>query len=258
MHRTILALMLLAMVSGISGKTYAQYQFEYDGSIPVFKNAEEISLPWAGGLSYTQFSDIDIDFDGDMDLFMFDISSNNIRVFLHEFDGSNHFYKPLNRAKDYFPQNILYRATMVDYDMDGRKDLWTYTLGGLRVYRNVGDASNGIQWELAKETVYSDYAIGNQALFVSAFDIPAIEDIDNDGDVDVLTFHIGGETVEYHQNQSMEIYGTPDSLVFEQKNECWGIFRESGTNNTIVLNDNSYPCVGGLIPNPLKNAVPTT
>ena len=57
----------------------------------------------------------------------------------------------------------------------------------------MGDASNGMSWELAKELVYSDYWGVELNLYVSSTDIPAIVDVDNDGDIDVLTFHIGGQ-----------------------------------------------------------------
>ena len=53
-------------------------------------------------------------------------------------------------------------------------------------------------------------------------DIPAIVDVDLDGDLDILTFHIGGSNVEYHQNQSMDLYGVPDSLIFEVRNRMLG------------------------------------
>lgn len=32
--------------------------------------------------------------------------------------------------------------------------------------------------------------------------------------MDILTYHISGEYLQYHQNQSQELYGHSDSLVF--------------------------------------------
>ena len=52
----------------------------------------------------------------------------------------------------------------------------------------MGDASNGMSWELAKELVYSDYWWWGLNLYVSSNDIPAIVDVDNDGDIDVSIF----------------------------------------------------------------------
>ncbi len=230
----------------------SQFGFEYNDSIEVIRGPKPLAYPWGGGLNYPQVSDFDFDFDGDLDLFIFDRSREEIRVLSQEFDIVP-YYKPVYNAAQLFPNDIRYRATMVDYDYDGRKDLWCYGIGGLKVYRNIGDLANGLQWEVAKDLVMTDY-LGNYVnLYVSSSDIPAIVDVDFDGDIDVLTFHQGGKYLEYHQNQSMELYGIPDSLVFELKNECWGKFSEDAITNNVLLNDPNAPCVGGSIPNPLRN-----
>ncbi|MGB1307151.1 MAG: T9SS type A sorting domain-containing protein, partial [Flavobacteriales bacterium] len=56
--------------------------------------------------------------------------------------------------------------------------------------------------------------------------IPSFVDVDGDQDIDVLTFKQSGGYVEYHQNQSQELYGNCDSLIFELKTDCWGEFFE--------------------------------
>lgn len=240
------------IVISCSQGAMAQFGFEYDPSIPVIRNGVPLIMPWAGGLNYTQVSDFDYDFDGDMDLLLFDRSNNNLRVLTQENSGGQPYYQLAYNAVNNFPADIRYRGMMVDYDGDGRKDLWTYGISGIKVYRNVGDATNGLQWILASDLVYTQYTNGSSQLYVSSSDVPAIIDVDGDGDIDVLTFHQGGEHVEYHQNQSMELYGIPDSLIYELKNECWGKFKEDFNTNVIELNDPNSPCVGGNIPNPLR------
>ncbi|MDB4516646.1 T9SS type A sorting domain-containing protein [Crocinitomicaceae bacterium] len=201
-------------------------------------------------MNYAQLSDFDYDQDGDLDLFVFDRSSDNIRVFTQEVDQNGAYYKYAHNAEMYFPQNLRYRVALVDYDQDGRKDLFTWALGGgLKVYRNTSDVLNGLQWTLFKDIVFTDYAIsGINPLSINADDIPALVDVDNDGDLDVLTSDAQGLRVEYHQ--SVELYGIPDSLIFVQKNECWGQFTEGLTSFTINLNDSTPPCVSGNIANP--------
>lgn len=240
---------ILIFLMGINF-TWAQLGFLRDDNVPVFKNGNPLSNAWAGGLNYIQISDFDFDFDGDMDLFVFDRSKENIRVFEHVINGGVSSYRIKHDVQSLFPNDIRYRATMIDYDNDGRKDLFTYGIGGLKVYRNVGDALNGLQWELFQDLVYSQYPNNYSNLYISSSDIPAIVDVDGDGDIDVLTYHQGGSHVEYHQNQSMDLYGIPDSLIFELKNECWGKFSEDVNTNAITLNDPNVPCVGGSIPNP--------
>lgn len=232
--------------------TVAQFGFVNRNDITVLHSGDTLNNAWAGGINYGQVSDIDYDFDGDLDIFIFDRSSNNILI-LEQVQGWNGpYYKSVYNASQLFPEDIRYRAALVDYDQDGRKDLFAYGIGGLGVYRNTGDAVNGLQWELVEDLIYSQYSSSYTNLYISSSDIPAIVDVDGDSDIDILTFDISGRHVEYHQNQSMELYGIPDSLIFEQKNECWGLFSENTTTNSIILNDPNSPCVGGNIPNPLK------
>ncbi|MEJ6777668.1 MAG: T9SS type A sorting domain-containing protein [Crocinitomicaceae bacterium] len=235
--------------TAINSSAYAQFGFEYDNSILVKKGVDTLRDAWGGGLNYAQFSDFDYDFDGDMDLFVFDRSKNNIRVFTQENNGGLH-YKLAYNSKNKFPSNIRYRATMIDYDNDGRKDLFTQGIGGLKVYRNVGSIESGLQWELVKDLIYSQYPDNLSNLIINSSDIPAIVDVDGDSDIDILTFHQGGTNLEYHQNQSMELYGVPDSLTFILKNQCWGKFSEDMNTNSLLLNDTSFPCQGGEIANP--------
>jgi len=228
---------------------FAQFGFTYDASIPVIYGSDTLQNPWAGGINYSQFSDFDYDFDGDLDLFVFDRSNHQISVYTQE-GTTDKYYKYVYNARFQFPPDLRYRAMLIDYNNDGRKDLFTAYLGGVRIYKNVGDQVNGLQWELFKSIVYSEYPNGESVLGVSVGDVPGIADVDFDGDLDILTFNAGGSRVEYHKNQSMELYGIPDSMDFVLKNECWGKFTENDNNNGIILNNPNSPCVGGNIPNP--------
>ena len=230
---------------------YAQYTFDYDNSIPVVRSTDTLKNAWAGGLNYVQLSTFDFDQDGIDDLFVFDRSSNQIKVFTQEIDNNGPYYEHQFGAELLFPSDLRYRAQLNDYDNDGKQDLFTWSPGGLKVYRNVSNGVNGLQWTVFQDIVYSDYALnGINPLFVSTDDIPAIVDVDYDGDMDVLTSDAQGLRIVYHQNQSMELYGIPDSLIFIQKNECWGKFTEGINSSAITLYDPNPPCVGGNIPNP--------
>ncbi len=244
MKKNLVLLFLLGPLLSIS-----QFGFQYKDSLVVKSGTDTLNMAWAGGLSHAQFSDIDYDFDGDLDLFVFDRSSDNIRIFRQEQEGTEKYYKYIHDAYTLFPEDMRYRATLVDYDNDGKKDIFTYGIGGLKVYRNVGDATNGLQWELAKDLLYSDNWGTDLNLYVSSADIPAVVDVDGDSDIDVLTFHIGGQHLQYHKNLSMETYGVPDSLIYVLKNECWGGFREDINTNSLFLNDNTPPCADGNLPN---------
>jgi hypothetical protein len=233
--------------------SFTQFTFEYSDNIPVTIGVDTINFAWSGGFNNVQFSTLDYDFDGDDDLFVFDRSSNNIRLFAHEITNGTSSYKFIYNGKNYFPTDINYRVALVDFNQDGKKDIFTYGIGGIKVYRNDGDNVNGLQWTLFKSLVYSNYTDNLTNLYVSSSDVPAIADVDFDGDIDILTFSIGGQHVEYHQNQSIEKYGIPDSLDFELKNECWGKFMEDAFSSSILLNDPNYPCINSNVPPPVKS-----
>ena len=228
----------------------SQFQFNFNDSILVQKLGNALENPWAGGLNYAQFSELDYDFDGDLDLVVFDRSNDQIRVFVHVVEGGIHFYRFDPEGDAHFPSDLRYRMQLVDYDQDGKNDIFTYGIGGMKVFRNVGSAGSGLQWMLVKNLLYSDYNGNFMGLYVSSADIPAIVDVDGDQDLDILTFSIAGDHVEYHKNVSQEWYGHSDSLTFVLKNRCWGGFKEEVTSNAITLFDNSTLCTSGNVPNP--------
>lgn len=247
--RNILSIILLI---GLPNFIHAQFKFAYNTEIPVKVLGQKIDVPWAGGLNYVQISDIDYNFDGEMDLFIFDRSKDNIRIFETVVTNGVKSLRLVPNASRLFPADVKYRAALVDYDGDGKNDLFTYGVGGVKVYKNIGNATDGLKWQLIANLLYSDYLGNVTNLYISSSDIPAYVDVDKDGDLDILTFHISGQRMEYHQNQSMELFGHADSLKFVLKNECWGKFTEGLTDNVVILNNPVSPCGAPNITNPLR------
>jgi hypothetical protein len=71
---------------------HAQFSFERSNHIPLNFAGNGLNLPWSGGLNNAQFSNIDMDFDGRMDLFVFDRSDEQIRIFLSKnINGQDQF-----------------------------------------------------------------------------------------------------------------------------------------------------------------------
>lgn len=246
--RSILPLLILGSVGPVV-LGQSTFQLVHDGSIPVTRAGQALQMPWAGGMNWCHFSSIDLNGDGVKDIFAFDRSGNEAIALIHEGGpGSMQYrYDPVISAT--WPFNMLDSwALMRDFDCDGREDLFAYATGqgGFAVYRNISDA-NGPAFELYKPLVGSNYVpTFSPNLYVTQVDLPAIDDIDGDGDLDVLTFSIFGNFVEYHKNLSMEEFGTCDSLKYEVRNRCWGAFSENILNNSVTLND---PCSFN-VPNP--------
>lgn len=212
------------------------FGFHKNDTVTVIEGADTLAYAWAGGLNYGQLSAIDMDFDGDKDLFVFDRTGNRWITLENRGTPNKTDYAVADRFRGAFPP-LTDWALLVDYDGDGKEDIFGYTNGGVKVYRNTGDAVNGLSFTLVKPQVYSDYNPNLIILYISLADLPAITDVDGDSDVDILTFSSSGGCVEYHKNLSMELYGNNDSLVYKRVSDNWGNFTEGASGYDIALSD---------------------
>jgi hypothetical protein len=201
-------------------------------------------LAWAGGMNFLQYSEIDLDMDGTKDLFVFDRSGGKITTYINTGTANQVSYVLAPQYVYQFP--LLHDwALLRDYNCDGKEDIFTCTVAGFAVYRNVSTTSSGLQFQLEEALVLTNRSpnssnfMGN--LYVSTIDIPAIRDIDGDNDLDVLTFSNGGTQVEYHKNMSMERYGVCDSIEYIVSSSCWGVFSENISNASVSLNQSCLP-----------------
>ncbi|PLW98915.1 MAG: hypothetical protein C0591_03545 [Marinilabiliales bacterium] len=193
------------------------------------------NFPWAGGMNSMQFGAIDMNLDGIKDMITFDREGNRKMCFINNgipniIDFSYH-----PEFAGLFPE--LYDwAIFADYNMDGKNDIFTYSPGyaSMMVYQNISDET--LKFKRVVYPYLTSYQGGGYVnIYVTYADYPGISDVDNDGDLDILTFWGLGSFVEMHQNMSMEKYGVPDSLDFEQVTYCWGHFAESDESNELYL-----------------------
>lgn len=226
--------------------SYAQ-TYTIDKSAQFIQEGQQLLNAWNGGLEAGQYSTIDIDFDGDDDLIVFDRSANKINLFLNE--NSKYVYNPFGEY--YFPKGINNWFLLRDYNCDGKKDIFTSNPLGMIVYENTGNKENGISWRLFNSREPNPSPIltkgfsSNINLQVNGSDIPSIDDIDNDGDLDILVFKFTGtSTIEFHKNLSIERDGTCDSLQYERITQSWGDFQECGCGN-FAFNSEACPPSGG-------------
>lgn len=191
--------------------------------------------PWAGGLNSCQFNQIDINMDGIMDILIFDRMGNRMIPMINSgiTDSANYSYAP--QYNQLFP-DLFDWVIFRDYNNDGKNDIFTYSPGyaGIKVYKNISTAYP--EFELVVfPYLKSFHNSGYTNILVTYADFPAIEDMDGDGDLDILTFYGLGSFVEYHKNLSVEKYGTSDSLDYEKTQICWGEFAESDESNQLFL-----------------------
>ncbi len=225
--RKILPSIILIFVTGIDFNTEAQ------APVVIGSNQSQfLKYPWAGGLNSCQFGQIDINLDGIPDLVIFDRHGNRILPFINKGTPGIPDYEFHPELASLFP-DLHDWVIFADYNRDSKQDIFTYSLGGIRVFRNVSTSS--LKFQLVTNLLQSFYYTGYVGILVTNVDYPAIVDIDNDGDLDLLTFFGLGSYIEYHKNLSMEKYGNCDSLDYILTDKCWGDIRESEGSNSLTL-----------------------
>jgi len=192
-----------------------------------------LKFGWAGGLNAPQFNAIDLNLDGIKDLLVFDRHGNRKLTFINHGtpDTVDYTYNPEFALK--FP-DLHDWVILADYNCDGKEDIFTYSNGGARVFKNVSDTS--LKFSLVTDLLTSFYYNSYVGILLTPVDYPALADIDGDGDLDLLSFFGLGSYVEYHKNLSMEKFGNCDSLDYLMSDHCWGKFKESEGGNHITLN----------------------
>ncbi len=212
-------------------------------NLPVV-NAQKTVLQnaFAGGINAGQFSNGDFNNDGRADIFVFDRIGNIGSVFLATgaVTAPVFVYSPEISAN--LPA-LQYWALVRDYNGDGVPDIFTYYDGavqGIQVYR--GSIVNGVLQFKIVNTNYSNNVLnynnnsGNPInIYVNSTDIPVLDDVDGDGDFDILCFGVAGEYVTYYKNNIVEKGFGTDGFILEKSDDCWGRFLDNGAQEAVIL-----------------------
>lgn len=210
-----------------------------------------------GGLNSPQFSQFDIDGDGTKEIILFDKVGDIFNVYK---------YNPLKERYEYWidPPVIFPRindlALVRDYDGDGIMDLFaipTDDIIGFAVWK--GKKVNNItvleRVQLKKWYFNVLSYPGNNGplnVYITATDIPDIQDIDGDGDLDIFSFNEQGSHMVLYKNNSVELGYGRDSLLYTLEDMCYGKFIEGGLDNTITLSNNPKTCATHFDDTPLE------
>jgi hypothetical protein len=211
---------------------------------PVQKNQELLPFPLVGGLTAPQYNAIDLNQDGVKDLVVFDRDGDVLMPFLNEGVPGQSSYKYAPEFINNFPK-IVNWMLLRDYNGDGVEDIFAYPLtpgiSGVEVYKafvlngEVGFEKVRFPSE-QRDLLYIPIPSGGRTqLYVSNIDIPDVNDIDGDGDLDILTFNSLGGKIEFYQNNSVERGYGLDTLIYTLKVDCWGGIYESGNTPELDL-----------------------
>lgn len=214
----------------------AQRFFTPIQDIPLSKNTQSLPIPWGGGLNTPLLQMADLSGDRQQELIALDRSSQSILVFRWQ----ENRWQAEQELGCLLPANLSNWFIMQDYDGDGRKDIFTFTPAGIRVFRNTASKEEAAVWEAVSEGLNYQSINGPVNLLVNSSDVPAITDVDGDGDLDILAYDpSGGGGLEYYQNRSVEETGSPGLAPFVKESRRWGGLSECACG---VFAFNNQPC----------------
>ena len=209
-------------------QTPAVPAFQRNQQIPVIIDNDTLPLAWAGGMNSMAFFAFDLNLDGIDDLVAFEKNGNRLLPFLR--NGSYWVYSP--EYTRFFPE-LHDWVIFKDYDNDGKKDIFTYGLAGIRVFRN--GSQEQLSFSPITEQLTSFYYTDYSNIYASPDDNLVVADVDHDGDLDILNFWVLGKYVHFQRNYAVENQLANGWLDFRLEDECWGKFSEGADNNEITL-----------------------
>lgn len=237
-------------------------------TLPVFQNNTQLAYPFTGGLNAPQIMNADLNNDGAQDLVIFDRSGYVTLTFINNLTGGTGAYYYAPEFARTFPPLRDY-VLLRDYDKDGIMDIFCAPLEEgsqeMRVFKGRFE-SNILHFDPVlfhypncsscnpTYIYYPDEIPGLWNNFpISSSDYPAVDDVDNDGDLDIIAFSAGNSVyLSFLKNTSVEQGFGTDSLHFVQEDYCWGKFFENGIAQCKTLlsatpNACAVPLTGGIV-----------
>jgi len=198
------------------GKVYEPFQ-----DAQVLVAGVPILSAWCGGINSVQINHVDLNQDTKNDLILYDHNSYVIRTFINIGTAGESKYAYDPKYEKNFPLISNY-LILKDYNCDNIPDLFHKGFPGVSVYKGYYQNSE------LKFTYYRDLyfpgAFGPVNVYVQPDDIPAIIDVDGDGDLDVVAYGVFGTYLELTKNMQVE-EGLPcDSMKMELVDNCYGKF----------------------------------
>jgi len=194
---------------------------------------------WAGGLNSCQISTFDANLDGVKDLFVFDRNGGKISVFINESDVPGAYdYRYTQAFNDAFPANLRNWVLLRDMNCDGKEDICANSGSGFKIYLNTSTSELSfdptVHPNVSALYEWDGSAPLTSGVFCISPDVPAIDDYDNDGDMDMWSWNEFSSSLYFYKNMAAE-NGSCDVVDFKCRNRCYGMFGESVESFTLIL-----------------------
>ncbi len=202
------------------------FEFQQQNTIKLVVGTDTLRGPWVGGLNSPVFSTIKLNNDGVEDLYVFDRHTRRSFTFLADNATNSWQWKFAPEYAGFFPASLAYWVLLRDFNGDGKKDLFTTNGMDILMFENLTQPNGPVTFSATPRIL--KFRIGQSVFLrrieISPENLPALNDIDGDGDLDILAFDAAGKQVTYYRNQRVESGYNPDSLNFTRITERWGNF----------------------------------
>lgn len=206
-----------------------QWTYRADNSIKVYnEHGQLMNMAWCGGANTPQFAMADLDNDGIRDLVIFE-QGIGLRTFINNGVPGKPVYVYTPSFEANFPVVNEY-LKLVDYNNDGVSDLVHRGRTGFSIYRGYFE-NNRLKFSFYKDLLYRTITGQIINAYCEPDDIPAVEDVDGDGDLDFFSYYIGGGYISYYKNCQVEEGLPADSIKICLSDNCWGKVYQSYERN---------------------------
>ena len=214
-------LFISTLLTTSNAQTWEQYAW-----MSVHQGNHHLVLPVSGGLDNPQFSAADLNQDGKLDLVIFDRTGSKFLTFINHGAPGLVDYTYAPEFEKEFPLAIQEWAFLRDYNCDGIPDIFCASQQGLasvRVYRSSWNSTTGhVEYVNAPIPLCYNFGSFCTALYCARPDISIVDDIDSDGDLDILSMEVAGGFLTWYRNMRVEDQLPCDSLRFTNDLHCWG------------------------------------
>ncbi|WP_420457192.1 FG-GAP-like repeat-containing protein [Rubrivirga sp.] len=187
---------------------------------PITADGADVPIPFTGGFFEPRPALVDIDADGDADLVV-NVGGAGLQVFRR--DGDEWVWQT-DRLGGIEPGNW---STFGDLDGDGDLDLLTRgDPGRVRYWRNVGTPQQAA-FEVGADLLRD---AAGEPVNVEDSSIPALGDLDGDGDPDLFAGKADVGTITTYEHQGLDADGVPvfsfvtdryqDIVIYEENPQC--------------------------------------
>ncbi len=236
-------LFIITFFNAFCGLAQKRISFTYS-NLPIFinKSGDTLNKALVGGLNQPQFQAIDINNDGKKDLLVHDRSGGMILPFINKGNKDITTFQYSPNYVSAFPKMDNTWFLLVDYDKDGREDLWTTINYRPTLFKNVtkqGDSRVNFIQTSPRLMAYNFGVFPFDSVIISSdnYNIPTIADVDGDGDVDMFSYQANEGSLFLYRNMTVDFKLPLHPPVFDLADYCWGSFKDTTFDQVKV-----FPC----------------